>query len=282
MSPADAAHRRELLIQHQAAATKLGCALLDVDDDTEAGHLVWGWYDRSVSSRGVRAGQRVWVRTMTEHTDWTDWAFWTGNETANKIRGVPRPYLLDAVETRTAERRFRTEVMTYVEATPASTMPAATTAPVIDEAWLDQLRDALEALASTVTERATWTQEEVTQRLREYFGDRIDPRVDRWVASHCDLHWANLTAPELVILDWEQWGLAPHGYDVATLYCHSLAVPETATAIRGRFGDILDTDDGRRAQLLAISRMLNRTRMGDYTDLVVPLHRLADSVLGVR
>lgn len=100
------------------------------------------------------------------------------------------------------------------------------------------------------------------------------------MTSHGDLHWANLTAPRLVILDWEQWGLAPYGYDIATLYCHSLLVPETAATIRHRFTHMLDSPDGRRAQLLTIARMHGRTRMGDYTDLVIPLHRLADEILG--
>ena len=272
LSPADIGHRRRLTDIHLAASSQLGCAL---DQQRR-----WGWYDRSLSGRATRAEQKVWIRTVTEQSQWVDMLFWTGNFEANKIVGVPKPIVLDSVETRDEDRWFRTEVMTLVDQAPASPTPAATTPPAIDDAWLNQLRTSLEVLAAASTTREAKVQDDVTQQLREYFGDRIDPQVEQWVTSHGDLHWANLTAPSLVILDWEQWGLAPYGYDIATLYCHSLLVPETAAAIRHRFTHILDSPDGRRAQLLAIARMLSRTRMGDYTDLVIPLHRLADELLG--
>jgi hypothetical protein len=270
--PADIAQRQRLTDIHLAAASRFGCAL--------GLERRWGWYDRSVSGSATRDEQEVWIRTVTEQSQWVDMLFWTGNLEANKIVGVPKPIVLDSVETRDEDRWFRTEVMTLVDQTAASPTPAATTPPAVDDAWLDQLRTSLEALAAASTTREAKVQDDVTQQLREYFGDRIDPHVEHWVTSHGDLHWANLTTPGLVILDWEQWGLAPYGYDIATLYCHSLLVPETAASIRHRFTHMLDSPDGRRAQLLAIARMLSRTRMGDYTDLVVPLHRLADEILG--
>lgn len=272
LSPADQAHRRRLTDAHVDAASNLGCVL-------DQGWR-WGWYDRSVSGSAMRAGQKVWIRTVTEQSQWVDMLFWTGNLEANKIVGVPKPIVLDSSETRDKDRWFRTEVMTLVDQAPASPIPAATTPPAVDEAWLEQLRMSLETLAATSTTREAKDQDDVTQQLREYFGERIDPQVERWVAAHGDLHWANVTTPSLVILDWEQWGLAPYGYDIATLYCHSLLVPETAATIRHRFMHVLDSPDGRRAQLLAIARMLSRTRMGDYTDLVLPLHRVADAILG--
>jgi len=272
LSPADIAHRQRVTHIHLAAARQFGCTLGQVRH--------WGWYDRSLSGSATRDGQKVWVRTVTEQPQWAEAPFWVGNTEANKVADIPKPVVLDWTEHHDDDRWFRTEVMTYVDQDPASQTPAITTPPSIDDAWLTQLQHAIDALETSTTERVSRTQDEVTQTLREYFGDRIDPEVQRWSASHCDLHWANLTAPTLVILDWEQWGLAPYGYDIATLYCHSLLVPETAATIRHRFTRMLDSPDGRRSQLLAIARMLSRTRMGDYTNLVVPLHRLADEILG--
>src|SRR5262249_18638582 len=43
-----------------------------------------------------------------------------------------------------------------------------------------------------------------------------------WATAHGDLHFANLCAPNLHLLDWEGWGLAPAGYNAATLHSHSL------------------------------------------------------------
>jgi len=48
-----------------------------------------------------------------------------------------------------------------------------------------------------------------------------------WTAAHADLHWANVLAPDCALVDWEGWGLAPAGYDAATLYVHSLLAPDT-------------------------------------------------------
>ena len=57
----------------------------------------------------------------------------------------------------------------------------------------------------------------------------VDSAVERWATAHADMHWCNVTAPVCCILDWEAWGLAPRGFDAATLYCASLPVPDGTT-----------------------------------------------------
>lgn len=91
---------------------------------------------------------------------------------------------------------------------------------------------------------------------------------------------AGITGPECYLLDWEGWGMAPAGYDAATLYCHSLLVPGVAARVRAEFAEELDTPDGVRAQLLVVARMLGRSGQGDYPELVLPLHRLANELTG--
>jgi thiamine kinase-like enzyme len=90
---------------------------------------------------------------------------------------------------------------------------------------------------------------------------------------HGDLHWANLLAPQLGIVDWELWGRGPAGLDVSSLLCHSLLVPAVVNRVRRTFADILDTDDGRIAQLVVAARMLGRITAGDYPELEQPLRR---------
>ncbi|MBB4933402.1 thiamine kinase-like enzyme [Lipingzhangella halophila] len=118
--------------------------------------------------------------------------------------------------------------------------------------------------------------------LTDVQADRVDTTVQMWVCAHGDLHWNNVTAPGCVLLDWEGWGMAPLGYDAATLYCHSLLVPDVAARVREEFTDVLDTPDGVRSQLLVIARMLQRSVHGDYPALVALLHRLADDLLTRR
>ena len=272
LSPADAAQRERTLAAHHTGAQELGCTI-----DGEPG---WGWGDRSVSTRGRLDGKPVWIRTVGEDPRWiTDGGFWTGNLDANMITGISKPTVLAWIEDRTSERWFRTEAMTLVAAPSASLDPAPGRAPDVDEGWLAQLRMALDRLATVPTQRLAHTQDAVTQRLREHFGDQLDSTVEHWDTAHNDLHWANLTAPMLTVFDWEGWGIAPAGYDAATLYCHSLLVPETARKVHAQFEDLLDTPDGRRSQLLAGARILKRGHNGDYSDLIAPLREHVQRLL---
>jgi hypothetical protein len=85
--------------------------------------------------------------------------------------------------------------------------------------------------------------------------------------------------PRLAILDWEYWGRAPAGLDAATLYCHSLIVPSVAERVRATFADILDSPPGRLAQLAVVDHLLTREAQRDGSELVLPLHDLADRIL---
>lgn len=272
LTAADRAHRERMLAALAGAVAQLG-----VD---RVGRLSWGWGDRSAAAVADLHGLPVWVRVVSEAIEWVAGDFWTGNVDANAINGVPKPEVLAWTEIHGSDRWFRVEVMTYVDEPVASPTPAILTEPVIDGAWLGQLRDTLEVLGTVTTDRVSKDQEGVTRRLREHFGDKVDTTVQRWTTAHNDLHWANLTTPRLVILDWEGWGRAPYGYDAATLYCHSLLVPKTAAAISEAFADQLDTTDGRRAQLLAAARILGRhQQLGDYQDLAEPVRQLSDRLL---
>lgn len=270
---AGATHRNRMSAFLDRAVQHLG--------STAVGEASFGWLDRTLCVPGTRAdGSMCWIRVVSEQVQWVDGAFWTGNAEASEITGVPKPVVLDSFEEHEDDRWFRADVMTMVDEATVSTTPELHDVPGLEDVWFGSLATSLDALARAATERVVYPQDGVTQRLREYYGERIDPVVDIWQTAHGDLHWANLTAPDLVILDWEQWGKAPFGYDIATLYCHSLLVPDVGNLIRLEHGEILDSPDGRRSLLLAAARMLSRTRQGDYTDMVGPLHRLADQILG--
>jgi hypothetical protein len=101
-----------------------------------------------------------------------------------------------------------------------------------------------------------------------------------WTTAHADLHWGNITGPQLYILDWESWRRAPAGYDVATLYCNSLLVPEVAARVRASAGRILDTTTGAVALLLAARRYLVLADDdAPYAPLLKPLRQLGEEQL---
>lgn len=268
LSPADEQHRTVMRSALHRAASHFSLTL--------AGRPVFGWQDRSIGTKArTVGGKAVWLRVGSELSTWAYGQSWEGNKDAAGIRGVRKPEVCQVSDWAQHDRWFRAEVMSYVAEHPVSASPELQADPRLPGAWWASLRSSLDALSGHTTERLHLSQQAVTRRLRQYFADRIDPVVDYWVTAHNDLHWNNLTRPGCYLLDWEGWGMAPAGYDAATLYCHSLLVPEAAARVHTEFAAELDTPDGVRSQLLAIARMLDRSSHGDYHELVLPLHELA-------
>jgi hypothetical protein len=259
---------RELLAQ---AAEHFSVILL--------GDPTFGWRDRSIGSQVRDIDGDRWLRVVTSHSMWANGEFWTGNLDASAIHGVPKPRVLQVHEWTEQIRSIRAELMTLVPACVCSDTQELRGELDLADEWWTSLRHALDVLAIHPTERVGTTQEGISRRLLAFFGDRIDPTVSIWNTAHGDLQWANLTAPDAYLLDWEGWGIAPAGYDAATLYCYSLLAPDTARRVYETFADILDTPDGTRAQLHVIGRLLLRVDGGDYPDLANPLHRHAQRLL---
>src|SRR5699024_8914077 len=80
--------------------------------------------------------------------------------------------------------------------------------PCLPETWWAALRNGLDSLAAHTTNRVALEQGHLSRRVREVYGSEVDTRVpgDAWACAHGDLGYANLTGPELVLLDWESWG----------------------------------------------------------------------------
>jgi hypothetical protein len=246
---------------------------------TLVGDPTFGWRDRSIGVRvrGVE-GER-WLRVVTSHSMWANGEFWTGNLDASTILGVPKPRVLQVHEWTEESRSIRAELMTLVPSHVCSPTQELRDELDLPDEWWDGVRHTLDVLAAHHTERVAATQEGITRRLLAFFGEEIDPTITAWCTAHGDLQWANLTAPELYLLDWEGWGVAPAGYDAATLYCYSLLAPRTARRVYETFADVLETPNGIRAQLHVIGRLLLRVNGGDYPDLANPLHRHARRLL---
>lgn len=106
------------------------------------------------------------------------------------------------------------------------------------------------------------------------FLDIPGPRITDWATAHGDLHTANLTTTTPYLLDWEGFGLAPVGYDVAMLLAYSLLTPAFAHRVRDNF-PVLKTEPGRIAQIIVITELLQSASRGDHPELVPVLRLLA-------
>ncbi|WP_328915293.1 MULTISPECIES: aminoglycoside phosphotransferase [unclassified Streptomyces] len=246
-----------------------------------AAEPVFGWRDRSVGAPADGPHGRRWLRVVSEQPQWARGPGWTGNTDANVLLGLPKPRVLATHEWAEGEwRHQRAEVMTFMPGTPVSPSDAAPPGlgQDLSPAWWTGLRNALARLAPTVTDRVNADQAKVDRRVEAAFGTGVRVRVRRWETVHGDLHWANLLNP-LGILDWELWGRGPVGTDAATLYCYSLTAPALAQKVRDTF-PVLDTPDGRLAQLHVAARLLHRIGLGDHPQLAAPLGRLVNGLLG--
>ena len=146
--------------------------------------------------------------------------------------------------------------------------------------WWANLRAGLEPLRRIdTTERMAINPRRFEASLRAWFGVEIDRDRIQWEVTHGDLHFGNLTAPDLTILDWECWGWAPAGYDAAHLACSAVLHPDIEARARTEFADVLATYSGGVAQLLAATKYLRLVEDGEHPEIAAPIRRHAETVI---
>lgn len=157
------------------------------------------------------------------------------------------------------------------------------TDPDLPDSWWVGLHTALAALAGFATLRVSGRQELITRRISQVLGaavQHVDTTVPEWATSHGDLHWGNITAPQLRILDWADWGLAPRGNDPACLWATSLGVPDVAARVLTEFHHDLQSRSGRIARLWVLSNILRMAgRRADARALAEPAAEAADQLV---
>lgn len=233
----------------------------------------------SVGSHVIDAGEDAWLRVVYADPEWGEGDYLGQNAAANAIHGVPKPIVKRWTEWEDNERRMRGEVSTFVvdAALSASMVPTVDVAP--SDQWLSDLTRALHTLAEHPVPAAGVDAGYVNDGIRAFFGVDLDIASVSWTTAHCDLHWGNLTAPTLTILDWETWGRAPAGYDAAMLVCTSLANPALARRISQALSEFLDTRTGHIATLAAATRLLRFADGGELTELAQPVRQHVTEIL---
>jgi hypothetical protein len=208
---------------------------------------------RKRRSIGVATDRGTWVRVECRGLERLDAQGW-GIEAAEVLRDVAKPEWYAGVAWFDPARRvmWRADETSYVEEEPVGKAAAAAGLP---DAWWAALDGSLDALAGhRVTRLATpdcepITQERVSSMIEKVLPHRVDSTIEEWTTAHADLNWANLTGPNLYILDFEDWGRAPRGLDAANLWRSSLTVPEVADRVyRQRRADL----ESRTGQIMML------------------------------
>ncbi|MFC5184358.1 aminoglycoside phosphotransferase [Actinomadura harenae] len=280
-----------------AAAHPSGASWMDTQFDRtlhrlslwSAGPRVRGIGDRTMGGLVVdrTTRDRSWLRVLAVPTGQASGVLWDGPISAPDLPGLRRPALefFDTVAAGTdvdgVRHTVRAEVWELIDepvCAPHETLtPARARTLGLTPGWWATLDASLSRLAAHPTDRVPRTQEQITVALRRAYGPDVPTLVERWTTQHGDLRWTNLTCGTPYLLDWEFWGRAPLGTDAATLYCTSLLVPGLAAAIHERYQHLLDTPEGRIAQL-CVCVQLRRHR--DVGPLDRPLAEVAARLLG--
>lgn len=230
----------------------------------------------SVGCRVIDAGEDAWLRVVYADPEWGEGNYLEQNLTANEIRDVPKPTVKRWNEWQDDGRRMRGEVSTFVPDPAISTGMIPDPAPNLSDRWLSDLNRAMQGLAAHPLPSHGMDATDVNHGIRAFFGIDVDVNTIPWTTAHCDLHWGNITAPNLAILDWETWGKAPAGYDAATLLCTSLLYPDLARRLRTALAEFLDTPSGYIAILAAATRVLRFADGGELTELALPVRQFIE------
>ncbi|WP_250290786.1 hypothetical protein [Frankia sp. CiP1_Cm_nod1] len=242
----------------------------------------------SISGPVLHQGKRAWLRVAPFREDGMDREAWTGIRDAAALRGIHKPTLLDSVEwthTQPVDIPVCADLMTLAPDPVAAPGSQYLATPItLAPQWLNDLRASLETLATHPTDRTFWVDSAERHRylLHAVYGRPLPPGIaPTWGSTeHLDLHWGNVTIPNLMILDWEHWGTGVAGSGAARLYCTALAAPETAKQIYTTFADVLDSPSGRYALLVAAADILvNVAYYEDTVNLCPALHQLARKIL---
>jgi aminoglycoside phosphotransferase (APT) family kinase protein len=111
-------------------------------------------------------------------------------------------------------------------------------------------------------DRSSISASQIRDVIKWRFGTQVRSEVDEWRCAHGDLHWANVTHPQITLLDWEHWGLAPRGYDAAHLIVFSCALPDLVRKLEDAFAADLNTASGRIASLAILARRMDELDFG--------------------
>lgn len=235
----------------------------------------------SVGAEVQDGSGKGWLRVVYDDPEWSDTpSYLAGNVTANEIQGIPKPQIRKWHEWEVHDRTIRAELADFISGDPVAEDMILTREPELTDQWMSQLSTAIDTLATHPLPPAGLDADDLNNGILAFFGIAVDVREVPWATAHCDLHWGNLMAPTLYVLDWEIWGSAPAGYDAATLYCTSLLAPTTANRVQAALRTHLDSHAGHIATLAAATRLLRFADTGDYQPLVRPLRQHADDLIG--
>lgn len=231
-------------------------------------------------TEGFRTDRGTWAR-IEQRVPWRiKSAAWVGLEAASTIENVPMPGWYQSTTWADPARGlvWRADEVEFVASPSVRAAGGLDVAKTLPSTWWAGICSSLKALGEHQTERVGVSQEHLTLRIGQVF-EGVDTTVEEWRTAHADLHWGNVTVSGLLI-DWEDWGLAPRGHDAATLWQASLPDPELLAHVEAEFADDLQTRSGKLSQLMHCANAIRiANRRGTTTAFSEPAKVEAEKLL---
>jgi hypothetical protein len=242
------------------------------DDD----RLTYNTYGGTVGVRVLAGTEPRWLRVTRQHRRGRTRMGWA---TSAEIPDVAKPIWYRTHDFDHEGEALRADLLSIAPSPACTSDLVITSRPPLDANWYTDLRRSVDALERWPTDRVSIRPDSVAPSILGRVGSRFPHKVERYVSSHTDMHWCNVTAPTFCLLDWDSWGRAPYGFGPATLYCSSLLVPEVADRVYHTFRDQFETADGRVSLLLAADHLLHKVSHGDCPQIADPLHDLVRALM---
>lgn len=265
-------------LQGQADAFAIACERLGV---RPVGETKWGYRRKSIGAAVLdQTGKRSWLKVDGLRGGPNEWQ-WAGEPGAEAFGDLPKPAVLQVARWTEGDTHWRALRSTIapspaIQETPWLKPPF----PAVTDRWLCELKNVLDRISSLPMTRWRLVAEQISGPIRDRFGDSAPEVVDEWRSAHGDLNWANLTAPQLSVLDWEHWGRAPRGFDAATLLAFSAADADLFRRIETVFADDLNSPSGVVARLYCFAQRLDGIENGRADPReYAPLERAAAAIL---
>jgi hypothetical protein len=263
--------------RHDFLSAALDAAVAAMDLKRDSSELTFNTYGGSVGARVLDADtEQRWLRVGRRRLRDNPRQGWA---TSAAITGVSKPMWYRTHEFEHQGEAMRADLLSLAPSPACTRDLILTERPPIAAEWFRELRRSIDALERFPTERSSIDAERVRSAVLSRVGSRFPCHVERFVTSHTDMHWCNITAPTFCLLDWDSWGLAPYGFGPATAYCAAILVPDIANEIYATFRDQLETPDGQISLMLAADHLLHKVSYGDHLELADPLHEFIGSLL---
>ncbi len=262
----------------KSAALREACALLKV---SLANSPIQGYRSKSIGAPVVAPdGARSWIKISGRQDRLTDYLRKNEIE-AGEFTGVPKPQVIAHLDWSSDGVTWRALQMTLAPSPTIETTPwSGARAHALTDDWISRFRSAIGTVSRLHCKRQLVTPDDMATLIRSRFGDDIPIAANEWRMAFGETHWANVTAPDLMLLDWERWGLAPRGYDAAMLIGFSVADVSLKRRLQAAFKNDLRTPSGRVAQLFACAEILTWIDMElIHPGMRKPVVRLAESTL---